>query len=49
MFSFTPFFIHTSIFIKWDMKEQDKAVTVHAIQAYRGRRAILLLLLDLGT
>jgi len=28
---------------------KDKAVTVHATQAYRGRRGTLLLILDLGT
>jgi hypothetical protein len=30
-------------------EEKYKAVTVHAIQAYWGKRSILLLILDLGT
>jgi len=31
------------------MELKDKAVTVHATQAYRGRRGVLLLILDLDT
>jgi len=37
------------IYLVEQKKEKYKAVTVHAIQAYRGRRSILHLILDLDT